>query len=135
MDMWWENQCRCFRGLKDRWNTQSVLNGELTSSDGTLANQVRSRAMSLGSARGLACWFRRLAETIFAEKSAMAGTQSPDTRGRVRYPEGIPRRARYISLRAFFERIGFATQKRERFAGEMEGTGDQDSFLRCPRGG
>ena len=25
---------------------------------------------------------------------------------RVRYPEGIPRRARYISLRAFFERIG-----------------------------
>lgn len=92
MDMWWENQCRCFHGLKDRWNAQSVLDGELTSSDGALANQVRSRAMSLG-------------------------------------------RARSISLRAFFERIRFAAQECERFAGEMEGTGDQDSFLRCPRGG
>ena len=92
MDMWWESRCRCFRGLKDRWNAQSVLDGELTSSDGALANQVR-------------------------------------------YPEGIPRRARSISLRAFFERIRFAAQECERFAGEMEGTGDQDSFLRCPRGG
>jgi hypothetical protein len=40
MDMWWENQCRCFRGLKDRWNAQSVLDSELTSSDGPLANQI-----------------------------------------------------------------------------------------------
>jgi hypothetical protein len=40
MDMWWENRCRCFRGLKDRWNAQSVLDSELTSSDGPLANQV-----------------------------------------------------------------------------------------------
>ena len=40
MDMWWENQYRCFRGLKDRWNAQSVLDGELTSSDGALANQL-----------------------------------------------------------------------------------------------
>jgi len=40
MDMWWESPCRCFRGLKDRWNAQSVLDSELTSSDGPLANQV-----------------------------------------------------------------------------------------------
>lgn len=45
MDMWWESQSRCFRGLKDRWNAQSVLDGELTSSDGALANQVRTRAL------------------------------------------------------------------------------------------
>ena len=54
---------------------------------------------------------------------------------RVRYPAGIPRRARSISLRAFFERIRFAAQECEGFAGEMERAGDKDSFLRFPRGG
>jgi len=92
MDMWWENQCRCFRGLKDRWNAQSVLDSELTSSDGPLANT----------------------------RDACA------TRNKT--PDGP-------LLRAFFQRIRFTAQKCERFAGEMEGTGDQDSFLRCPRGG
>jgi hypothetical protein len=128
------NRCRCSRGLKDRWNAQSVLDGELTSSDGALANQVRSRAMSLGSARVSRVGFGVSPKQSLRKRPRWRDAIARHAR-RVRYPEGIPRRAQSISLRAFFERIGFATQKCERFAGEMEGTGDQDSFLRCPRGG
>jgi hypothetical protein len=116
MDMWWESQCRCFRGLKDRWNAQSVLDSELTSSEGPLANQLVS-----ASRRNSLC--RKVSDG----EDAIANTRDAcATRNKT--PDGP-------LLRAFFQRIRFTAQKCERFAGEMEGTGDQDSFLRCPRGG
>ena len=39
-----------------------------------------------------------------------------------------------LLLRALFERVRFATQKCESFAGEMEGTRDQDSVRSLVRG-
>jgi hypothetical protein len=42
----------------------------------------------------------------------------------VRQAKRLPAVASEESLRAFFERGGFATQVRQNFAGEMERTGD-----------
>ena len=102
-----------------------------------------------------ACKSRQLAETVrrfhqFASASNVAGwqlvlpgtevrkvpdcgTQSPDTRDACatqKLTGGSPH-----LLRTLFERVRFAAQECECFAGEMEGTGDQDSLahLLCSR--
>ena len=51
----------------------------------------------------------------------------------VRQAKRLPAVASEESLRAFFERGGFAAQVRQNFAGEMERTGDQDRpwLLKC----
>ena len=73
---------------------------------------------------------RRLPATVF-RKVCDDETSSP-TRETRALPGTL---AAQDSLRALFEGPRLTAQKREGFAGEMEGTGDQDSFLRCPRGG
>jgi hypothetical protein len=54
MDMWWESQCRCFRGLKPRWIAQSLRDIEI---------DIERRSLISGERRLLACGSRQLAET------------------------------------------------------------------------
>jgi hypothetical protein len=81
-----------------------------------------------GEHRLPACKSRQLAETVF-NGSMNTPNCCRQAAGNCGLVARAPRNgANAKSLRALFERVRLAAQKREGFAGEMEGAGNQDTL-------
>ena len=90
--------------------------------------------MISGEHRLPACQSRQLAETWFQPRRECTEILPAGCRQlRAGSPAPQSEEEKMQLLRAFFERTRLAAQKRERFAGEMEGAGDQDSLARFLR--